>query len=393
MKKSYPDQTSIIALLAVLCVSIYGCASSGLSVPEGVPPQNIMETIQSGDARLTCGVSCSGTWGATRKKAKSLYENNLWKDLALEVAKVGFEIDQTYFYLGRAVEELDYFSAAQTYYKLALASTNKCAGIINNCDGLDVPVLAKRHLGRLTALSQGTETNISTTHENIPPVLTPQEIIAKLKELITSSQTKIDSYSTPDEISKLSNYIDSRLGSPSIWVICPCQKKYIADKQLYEITIFPHVSSTIELNTSYDKNANGIFLSEEREFFGTYAAANAFGVSKEVSKYRINEAVLGYKNNLGYEPLSLGTTRKSRMDNYRFRVPVAPAIAREQEKDINCLIRIKLEQPYLVEYQRVISPTLTTPIEADVNGTAIIGRFTELRVINQKTQEIYSVFK
>lgn len=227
----------------------------------------------------------------------------------------------------------------------------------------------------------------------MPPVYTPQEIIVKLKEIIASSQIKIDSYSTSDEKTKFSNHISSRLGSSSVSVICPCHKKYIPDEQLYEVTILPHISSTIKLNTLYDKNANGILLSEEREFFGTYTGSNAFGALKEVSKYKITEAILGYKNNLGYEPASLATTRKSRIDGYHFRVPVAPSVAREQEKDINCLIRIELEQPYLVEYKRVISPTLTTPIEADVNGTAIIGRFTELRVVNQKTQEVYSIFK
>lgn len=235
--------------------------------------------------------------------------------------------------------------------------------------------------------------NGAIPHVDVLPIFSPQEISSKLKTIINGSQIKLDSYSTPDEISRLSNYIHSKLGSSSISVIYQCQKKYNSSEQLYDITILPHISSSIKLNAVYAKNANGILLNEEREFTGTYVGGNPFGVTKEISKYKINETVLGYKNERGYEPISLGSTRKSRIDGYRFHVPIALSIAREQEADINCLIRIKLEPPYLIEYQRVISPTLTTPISADVTGTAIIGRFTEIRVFNQKTQETYSIFQ
>lgn len=161
-----PKQTQARRVFRVmaLCLFVGGCASGGLGVPETALRRNVMDTMQSGEARLACGLSCSGTWGAARAKAKFLYENNLWEDLALQVASVGFEIDQTYFYLGRAAEELNYISAAQTYYKLALANKNKCAGIINNCDGLDVQALAKKHLGKIAEIGRSTKTELPAAH-------------------------------------------------------------------------------------------------------------------------------------------------------------------------------------------------------------------------------------
>jgi hypothetical protein len=118
---------------------LFGCASNGIQSPSGESAPNVLQVFKDGDVRLNCQLSCSGAWGWTRRNAKSLYNNALWKDLAIEVAKVGFQVDQTYYYLGRAAEGLGYLSAAQTYYKLALASDYKCAGIINNCDGLVFP--------------------------------------------------------------------------------------------------------------------------------------------------------------------------------------------------------------------------------------------------------------
>lgn len=383
----------IAFVLISLALSITGCASSGLRDYEGAPRQDAIKTVWSGQARLGCGLSCSGKWGLTRAKAKSQYENALWEDLALNVAGIGFEIDQAYFYLARAAEGLGHAGAAQIYYKLALVAKNKCAGIINNCDGLDIPGLAKSRLGSIAGREQGTRVETLVDHGGVLQVFAAGEIIATIKNAISSSLIRVDSYSTADEIAKFYHDVNKRIGLSSVFVPCPCQKKYASDKQSYEISIFPHIGSTIKLNALHDKGTNGLLLSEERKFLGTYVASNAFGVSKEISRYKISEAVVGYRLSHGDGQTGLGSARKSRIDGYRFLAPIAPSTAREEENNIGCVIRIQFEKPYLVEYKRTITPTLSVPIEAEVEGVALIGKLAEIRVVNNKTYETYAVFE
>ncbi len=90
--------------------------------------------------RLNCEVSCSGKWGTERRTAKTLYDDEKWQDLVIKVTNVGFKNNQTYFYLGRAAEGLNYKDAALIYYRLALKSPD-CNGLFNVCDGLLLPKL------------------------------------------------------------------------------------------------------------------------------------------------------------------------------------------------------------------------------------------------------------
>ncbi|NOS98753.1 MAG: hypothetical protein HOP25_09830 [Methylotenera sp.] len=140
MNKKIPQFIKNFFIATTLASSLFGCASTGIQSKSGEQVNDTFTVLSSGDARLTCGVSCSGAWGSSRRKQKGFYENELWNDLALEVAKVGFASDQSYFYLGRAAEGLGYRDAARTYYKLALSGVHKCAGWpFNNCDGLNFP--------------------------------------------------------------------------------------------------------------------------------------------------------------------------------------------------------------------------------------------------------------
>jgi len=139
----------IIALI-ITSAEIVGCATSGSYTPAGVSITDVRAALGRGEIRLTCETSCSGAWGTYRDKMKALYDNKLWNDLAILVAKLGFESDQTYYYLGRSAEGLGYIDAALTYYRLAQASF-KCDGIINNCDGLAFPNDIDKALERLSA--------------------------------------------------------------------------------------------------------------------------------------------------------------------------------------------------------------------------------------------------
>lgn len=164
------------AIIAVCGLMIYGCASNGIQTSTGEQATNVISAFEHGEARLNCEVSCSGAWGSARRQAKKLYEQGLWKDLAIEVAKVGFKADQTYFYLGRAAEGLGHTDAARTYYKLGLASSYKCAGILNNCDGLVFPSEILAGINRLPAPAKAgapvvaSAPTLAVPTEDTPPI-------------------------------------------------------------------------------------------------------------------------------------------------------------------------------------------------------------------------------
>jgi|LauGreDrversion4_2_1035121.scaffolds.fasta_scaffold473254_2 hypothetical protein len=132
---------ALIPALTIIFIAfgLHGCATQG-----GTPDNANITTdpylvFSSAQTRLNCGLSCAGSYGAARRKIKSLHDSGQWKELALEVSYIGFDIDQGYYYLGRAAEELGFSQAARTYYNFSLNRPHKCAGSFNNCDGLIFP--------------------------------------------------------------------------------------------------------------------------------------------------------------------------------------------------------------------------------------------------------------
>lgn len=149
---------SIHCLCVLLTCLLAGCAQVGPRNASGQQVVDWMATFRSGDLRLTCDTACSGAWGANRRTVKGYYDAQAWNDLVRAVALVGMRVDSGYFYLGRAAEATRHTEAARTYYRLALATTFKCAGLINNCDGVDVPREASAGLARLTRATPLTNT-------------------------------------------------------------------------------------------------------------------------------------------------------------------------------------------------------------------------------------------
>jgi len=123
-----------------------GCASGGARLADGEKTLDPYAAFLQGDIRLSCGLPCAGADGTSRQKYSRLYQNAVWKDLAIEILKIGFEADRNYYYLGLSAEGLGYRDAARTYYKLSLSSRFKCNGAFNVCDGLDIPNLARKHI-------------------------------------------------------------------------------------------------------------------------------------------------------------------------------------------------------------------------------------------------------
>lgn len=142
------DRTLRTALgLALLVVGLTACATHRDAIEDPVNLYVMAKSVETGQTRLACGMTCYGSWTAARSRAKGLHQQALWVDLASEVTRVGYASDLTYYYLGRAADGLGARAAASTYYRLALASDNRCAGMLfSSCDGIDVPAMARAAL-------------------------------------------------------------------------------------------------------------------------------------------------------------------------------------------------------------------------------------------------------
>lgn len=125
--------------VATLAIAAGGCATPSPTDPAGGPVTDVLPAFERGEIRLTCGLGCAFQYGGFRKLHRARYEQGQWKDLALHVAQLGYNIDQSYFYLGRAAEGLGHVKAARTYYELAIASRAKCGRVFDTCDGFVLP--------------------------------------------------------------------------------------------------------------------------------------------------------------------------------------------------------------------------------------------------------------
>jgi hypothetical protein len=140
-------------LLLIVVLFLAGCASApGPVNVKGEAVSDIYSVFTNGEIRLACNSpSCAGGFGSIRREAKIFYDNGLWKDLVYAVAGVGYKEDLAYFYLGAAAENLGYWDAAQTYYRLA-DTVHKCDGWLNNCDGFDIRALLSQARIRISLL-------------------------------------------------------------------------------------------------------------------------------------------------------------------------------------------------------------------------------------------------
>jgi hypothetical protein len=140
-----------------------------------VPSAQLMQEFQAGQPMLNCRTDCSLSWGNNREKVKLLDATGQWQDLALLVMQIGYMDDLSYYYLGRAAENLGYLQAAQRYYRIAerisvtqmscrQGEANVQATLsvsVNLCDGYDFPDALYPHLqvveSRLAELSTPSE--------------------------------------------------------------------------------------------------------------------------------------------------------------------------------------------------------------------------------------------
>jgi hypothetical protein len=117
------------------------------------PPGELMRQLQAGQPVLDCSMEeCGLGWIHSLPNMAALEATGRWQDLALSVMRIGYMDDLSYYYLGRAAENLGYLQAAQRYYRIAerLSVTqlacNKPQVDVNICNGYVFPDALYPHL-------------------------------------------------------------------------------------------------------------------------------------------------------------------------------------------------------------------------------------------------------
>ncbi len=151
------------AFLIASIVLLQACAPNSpittlTSAPTKDARAEMLRDIKHGDISLDCDVLCSAPWHlGGRREAGKLNAQRDYEGLGLHIARLGYPSDLSYFYLGRAAEELGAQTAAIKYYRIAstIASGTdtengyRCSDT-DACNGLSFP---KDITARLSALS------------------------------------------------------------------------------------------------------------------------------------------------------------------------------------------------------------------------------------------------
>ena len=117
------------------------------------------KSLETGNARLTCNLSCAFSYGLAARKLIQLHDTENWDELIFEVVNLGYEKNLTYYYLGRAFEGKGNLDAAEKYYKLGLGTSQKCS--YGRCEGLVFPDVISSRLLNLNKSSSSATNYIS----------------------------------------------------------------------------------------------------------------------------------------------------------------------------------------------------------------------------------------
>ncbi len=119
-------------LIAPFFLAMGGCQTT---VPLSPDQQSrVLNQFSAGALRLDCSsIGCAAEFGYNRPNFVQLHNTGRWRELVLEIARVNYEQDMSYWYLGRAAENLNFPQLAKTYYQIALNSP-RCNSIVNTCD-------------------------------------------------------------------------------------------------------------------------------------------------------------------------------------------------------------------------------------------------------------------
>jgi hypothetical protein len=125
-------------LVALACVSLVGCAERVDSAKQA----ESLALLRAGRPLLTCHEPCLAQWRGAQPQAAQLDAGGHWQDLALLLARIGYQDDLSLYYLGRAAEGIGYRTAAAGYYRQSTqvsGTANSCRSLSRLCGGVALP--------------------------------------------------------------------------------------------------------------------------------------------------------------------------------------------------------------------------------------------------------------
>jgi hypothetical protein len=129
------------------------CATAPSSKIQSTPDDAaLLPIFAAGHAQLTeltvfSGYSVAMKEALVASDLRGLYDTRNWHSLAVMVIRTGSGSDLSWFYLGRAAEELGYFPAAKSYFEHSIIAAKKkgISGCIA-CSGFTFPEDSVKHL-------------------------------------------------------------------------------------------------------------------------------------------------------------------------------------------------------------------------------------------------------
>src|SRR5215467_7811602 len=128
-------------LCAAIATSLSACinvSSTGITAADSGRGE-LTDDFRNGEAKLDCRMRCAFAWGLERQRSKGLYDTRAWSELAVDVLKIGYGDDLSYYYLGKAAEGLGYDRAAEIYFRFSRDAALKCSDIYGDCYGFVFP--------------------------------------------------------------------------------------------------------------------------------------------------------------------------------------------------------------------------------------------------------------
>jgi hypothetical protein len=224
----------------------------------------------------------------------------------------------------------------------------------------------------------------------------PDRVFEWINAQIATSTKKIDQFSTPEEKREYTTTINAlTLRFEEIPIIYQCDKEYNAEKQQFLIT------KEIRTFTSTDPDAKKLTLRifdlgfETNVTIDRYVGQNAYGATAEISRSVSDQYAFILEGNAFRGLTSIRTEKDLKSpfpDSLKFysALPMAPAVARQENGNIMCLITVKLTPPFTLKYTENRIPTRTMPFETTINGKGIVGTLTRFLIFNKITGMAYA---
>lgn len=230
----------------------------------------------------------------------------------------------------------------------------------------------------------------------------PQKVYAWIEAQTASIAGKPDQYTTTEERQKYGVALTERMKTiQPIPIVGPCQKKYVPDRQSFEVKVLLSSIKDYSLKSPNPESLNlrRLTLAHANVQSDTYTAQNAYGATTEISRTISDEYVLAFPAGASNEPASVlisGNTSSSIRLPYRYSfnflslsAKLPPAEARDADKQIVCMYIFSLEPPYTFKFKEREAPTRDLPFDRTANGFAMFGRLDQVAVINKVSGQIY----